>query len=173
MDSHYHQVMKAREGVDGKGTKLYFAYSTILDRAAFEEWRTQHSYEFFDLPQGKVVEAHDVDLVFDFPSRWWGGLVAGLTDKKGAKVFGMLFEIPEKEWPIVQHKEGFITGMCVERKVKVLVDGKEVEAIAFTTDPVRATKQGEISPKFIDALVKGAQQAKLPQAYIEHLKGIL
>src|SRR3712207_6937317 len=45
-----------------------FAYSTILDRAAFEEWRAQHSYDFFELPEGKLAEALDVDLVYDFPS---------------------------------------------------------------------------------------------------------
>ncbi|HEX8436697.1 MAG TPA: gamma-glutamylcyclotransferase, partial [Archangium sp.] len=39
MDSHYDQVMKARNQAETAASKLYFAYSTILDRAAFEEWR--------------------------------------------------------------------------------------------------------------------------------------
>src|SRR4051812_22403669 len=82
MDAHYDQVMKARESA-GQGTKKYFAYSTTLDRAAFEEWRGQHSYDFFDLPKGVVAEAVDIGLVYDFPSRWWGGRVAGLKDAPG------------------------------------------------------------------------------------------
>ena len=45
--------------------RLYFAYSTILDRAAFDEWRLQHSYGDFVLPSGRLAEAADVDLVFD------------------------------------------------------------------------------------------------------------
>ena len=64
--------MKAREAA-GQGSRKYFAFSTVLDRAAFEEWRGQHSYDFFDLPKGAVGEALDVALVYDFPST--GGAV--------------------------------------------------------------------------------------------------
>jgi hypothetical protein len=64
MDSHYDQVMKQRDGA-GQGTRKYFAYSTILDRQAFLEWRSQHGYDFFDLPEGKLAEATDLALVFE------------------------------------------------------------------------------------------------------------
>lgn len=170
MDSHYDQVMKARDAADADATRLYFAYSTILDRAAFEEWRSQHAYEFFDLPEGKLAEALDVGLVYDFPSRWWGGRVAGLREAPGERIFGRLFEIKGKDWPIIQHKEGFVTGMCVERPVRVRVEGKEVEAIAFTTNPKRVATEGPISQRFVEALVRGAQSAGLPADYIEKLR---
>src|SRR5688572_10581749 len=130
MDAHYDQVMTARAQA-GEGTRWYFGYSTILDRAAFEEWRGQHSYDFFDLPKGELAEASDLTLVYDFPSRWWGGRVAGLQDAAGKSVFGLLFAIPEKDWSIIQHKEGVVTGMCVERTVKVKSGDKLVEATAF------------------------------------------
>jgi hypothetical protein len=170
MDSHYDQVMKARDAADPNATRLYFAYSTILDRAAFEEWRSQHAYEFFDLPEGKLAEAVDVELVYDFPSRWWGGRVAGLKDAPGERIFGRLFEIQGKDWPIIQHKEGFVTGMCVERPVRVRVEGREVQAIAFTTNPKRVATEGPISPRFVEALVRGAQSAGLPAEYIAKLR---
>src|SRR5215468_11548993 len=133
MDSHYDQVMKARNTAVTADSKLYFAYSTILDRAAFEEWRGQHGYDFFELPEGKLAEALDVDLVYDFPSRWWGGRVDGLAARKGASVFGRVIEIAGKDWPIIQHKEGAITGMCVERELTVRSEGREQKATAFTT----------------------------------------
>lgn len=170
MDAHYDQVMKARDAADASASRLYFGYSTILDRAAFEEWRAQHSYEFFQLPEGKLAEAAGVELVYDFPSRWWGGRVAGLADAPGHSVFGRLFEIAGKDWPIIQHKEGFVTGMCIERPVRVLVDGQEREATAFTTSPRRASKDGPISPRFIEALVRGAESAGLPASYVERLR---
>lgn len=169
MDAHHDIVMNAREKA-GQGTRLYFAYSTILDRAAFEEWRGQHGYDFFDLPEGKLAEAVDLGLVYDFPSRWWGGRVAGLADAKGRSVWGRLYEISEKDWPIVQHKEGGVTGMSVERPVKVKVDGKLVEATAFTTNPQRASTDGEISPRFVEALVRGATAAGLPEGWISGLR---
>ncbi|MET0405454.1 MAG: gamma-glutamylcyclotransferase [Cystobacter sp.] len=169
MDSHYDQVMKARNTADAGASRLYFAYSTILDRAAFEEWRAQHSYTFFELPEGRLAEALDVDLVYDFPSRWWGGLVAGLADVPGRSVFGLLFEIGGKDWPIIQHKEGAVTHMCVEREVRVRVGGQELTATAFVTSPRRASTEGQVSSRFIEALVRGAKSAGLPPEYIERV----
>ena len=160
--------MKAREQA-GQGTRLYFAYSTILDRDAFVEWRSQHGYDFFDLPEGQLAEAVDVDLVYDFPSRWWGGRVAGLQDRSGARVYGRLFEISEKDWPVIQHKEGAVTGMCVERTVRVRSGGQELEALAFTTNPRRASADGPVSERFVDALVRGARSAGLPPEYVDRL----
>lgn len=168
-DAHYDQVMKAREKADSAGSRLYFAYSTILDRAAFEEWRSQHGYDFFELPEGTLAEAPGVDLVYDFPSRWWGGRVAGLVDAEGSRLFGRLFEIRKKDWPIIQHKEGAVTGMCIEREVKVVVAGEEKLATAFTTNPVRKSSEGPVSPRFVEALVRGAKSAGLPEDYIARL----
>tara|TARA_B110001454_G_scaffold181094_1_gene174969 strand:- start:21088 stop:21612 length:525 start_codon:yes stop_codon:yes gene_type:complete len=170
MDAHYHKVMKAREGITDKGSRLYFAYSGILDREAFDQWLEEHSYQFFQLPEGQVAEAKGIDLIFDFPSRWWGGRVAGLVDKNGASVFGRLFEIPAVNWPVVQHKEGVVTGMSIERTVKVTVDGKEFEATAFVTSPDRASTDGPISQRYIEALISGAKQAQLPENYISSLR---
>jgi gamma-glutamylcyclotransferase len=170
MDSHYDQVMKARGDRQEAPARLYFAYSTVLDRAAFEEWRSQHGYGFFALPEGKVAEALGVDLVYDFPSRWWGGRVAGLADRPGASVFGRLLEIPGKDWPIIQHKEGAITGMCIERDVTVRCEGQEQKATAFTTRPDRASQDGPVSMRFVEALVRGASAAGLPEAYLERIR---
>jgi gamma-glutamylcyclotransferase len=169
MDSHFDQVMKAREEAGG-ASRLYFAYSTILDRAAFDEWKGQHGYEFFALPEGDLAEALDVRLVYDFPSRWWGGRVAGLEDAKGSVIFGRLFSIAGKDWPIIQHKEGAVTGMCVERLVRVRAGGRDHEATAFATNPARAVQDGPISARFIEALVRGARSAGLPADYVRSLE---
>jgi hypothetical protein len=169
MGAHYDQVMNARAKA-GAGTRLYFAYSTVLDRPAFDEWRAQHSYQWFDLPAGTLAEARDVGLVYDFPSRWWGGRVAGLADRPGASVHGVLFEIAEKDWPIVQHKEGGVTGMCVERPVTVRAGGRELEATAFTTNPARARTEGPVSEQFVEALERGAKSAGLPAAWVAGLR---
>lgn len=172
MDSHFDQVMAARRAAEAAGAppRLYFAYSTVLDREAFDEWRKQHAYEFFQLPAGEVAEALDVTLVYDFPSRWWGGRVAGLADASGSSIFGRLFEVPGPDWPIVQHKEGAITGMCVERTVRVRAGGRELEAIAFTTRPERRSSDGPVSARFVDALVRGAESAGLPEDYVRRLR---
>ena len=171
MDAHFEQVMRLRTDLARRAAppRLYFAYSTVLDRIAFEAWRAEHGYGSFDLPEGVVAEALDVDLVYDFPSRWWGGRVAGLADWPGASVFGRLFTVSGDDWPIVQHKEGAITGMSVERPVGVLAGGERLEATAFTTNPERASLEGPVSPRFVEALVRGARAAGLPGPYVARL----
>lgn len=173
MDAHYDQVMRARQALKAAleaPARLYFAYSTILDRAAFEEWRGQHNYGFFDLPAGQVGEAEDLDLVYDFASRWWGGRVAGLTTAPGSVVWGRVFEVAAVDWPIVEHKEGAITGMCIERQVSVRTDGKVVTATAFTTRPERASTLGPVSLRFIEALARGATSAGLPADWVTKIR---
>ena len=170
MDAHHDIVMKARAAA-GEGTVRYFAYSTILDRAAFLEWRDQHGYDFFELPTGEAGEVQDMSLVYDFPSRWWGGRVAGLADAKGARVCGLVFEISQKDWPIIQHKEGGVTGMSVEKPVKVkLASGQLIDAVAFATNPARQSSDGPVSARFVEALVRGARSAGLSEAWVESLK---
>jgi len=169
VDAHYEQVMAARQRLADGPPRAYFAYSTILDPAAFEEWRQQHGYDFFRLPAGIRAEALDVGLVYDFPSRWWGGRVAGLEDRPGAVVPGLLFEIAPRDWPIVQHKEGFITQMCTEREVRVRTPEGERVATAFTTAPARRSLDGPVSPRFVEALVRGARAAGLPESWVAEL----
>jgi hypothetical protein len=172
MDAHFDQVMRLRAELERRAAppRRYFAYSTVLDRIALEAWRTEHGYATFDLPEGTLAEALDVDLVYDFPSRWWGGRVAGLADRPGAAVFGRLFTVAGVDWPIVQHKEGAITGMCVERPVWVVADGARLEATAFTTNPERASLEGPVSARFVEALVRGARAAGLPRDYLARLE---
>jgi hypothetical protein len=170
MDSHFDMVMRERERAQAAPPVRYFAYSTILDRAAFEEWRGQHSYESFDLPAGRAARALGVGLVYDFPSRWWGGRVAGLADQPGAEVHGLLFEIAGVDWPIIRHKEGAITNMAVERPVRVRVGDEELDAVAFATRPERKSSDGPVSQRFVEALVRGARSAGLPEAWLAELE---
>jgi gamma-glutamylcyclotransferase len=170
MDSHHDQVQQLRAQAKDQPPRLYFAYSTILDRAAFEQWRGEHGYMSFELPQGQNAEALDIGLVYDFPSRWWGGRVAGLADEPGNKVHGVLFEIAGADWPIVQHKEGAVTGMSVEREVRVQAGGAERKATAFTTNPARARRDGPVSSRFVEAIERGARAAGLPGPWLQALR---
>lgn len=165
MDAHYDQVMRARAQAT-PGERLYFGYSTVLDRAALDAWKAQHSYDFFTLPSGIAAQAVDVAPVFDFPSRFWGGRVLGLADALGSTVHGLLFKVRGEDWPVVQHKEGAVTGMCIEREVRVRVNGSEVAATAFVTAPARRSTTGPVSAPFVEALLRGLHDASLPAEYV-------
>jgi gamma-glutamylcyclotransferase len=169
MDAHYDQVQQARARMTNE-PRWYFAYTTSLDIEAFENWKSQHGYSEFSLPVGTVTKADGYSLTFNFPSRFWGGRVAALEPVNGSAVWGMLFSIAGKDWPIIQHKEGVITGMSVERSVEVLLDGKVVNATAFVTNPNRVSTEGPVSQEFVAALVRGAKASGLPQAWIETLE---
>src|SRR5260370_29838607 len=153
MDSHYDLVMQRRAELERQGAppRRYFAYSTVLDHAAFEGWSAQHAYGFFQLPEGIVAEALDLDLVYDFPSRWWGGRVAGLADRPGTTVFGRLCEIAGADWPIVQHKEGLITAMCVERPGRLRAGGVRLPSTSVATPPAHSPPHRRPSPRFVAA----------------------
>ena len=60
--------------------------------------------------------------------------------------------------------------MSVERAVRVRVGSEEREAVAFTTRPERASLDGPISARFIEALVRGARDAGLPGDYVAGLQ---
>jgi hypothetical protein len=169
MDAHHDQVLRRRAEQADAPPRLYFAYSTILDAGAFAEWKSQHGYETFELPPGRQAVAEDLALVYDFPSRWWGGRVAGLVDRAGSQVHGIVFTIAGPDWPILQHKEGQVTNMCVERPVKVRIGDELVEATAFTTNPARRSLEGPVSGRFVEALARGARSAGLPAAWVEEV----
>ena len=67
-------------------------------------------------------------------------------------------------------KEGAVTGMCVERPVTLLVEGQALQATAFTTNPLRASTEGPVSPRFVESLARGAAAAGLPAEWVASLK---
>jgi hypothetical protein len=83
----------------------------------------------------------------------------------------VVFEIAPKDWPIIQHKEGAITRMCVEREVRVRLPAGERLATAFTTAPERKSLDGAVSPRFVEALIRGARAAGLPEGWVASLSG--
>ena len=54
--------------------------------------------------------------------------------------------------------------------MRVRVEGQELQATAFGPAPRRASTEGPISQRFIEALVRGAQSAGLPADYLERLR---
>ena len=144
----------------------YFCYSSSLDSEAFQEWKASHGYESFALPKGQAATALGVAYVFDFPSRYWGGRVlslAKLTDAaQPADVHGLLFEISDSSWPVVQHKEGVVTGSMIEMPVQVLCGSKILMATAFVTNPERVSVEGPVSLKFLETVLKAYESSGLP-----------
>lgn len=150
--------------------RAYFAYSPLIDPSTFEDWRRKNGYGTFQMPEGEVAEAVDVDLAFDYASVRWGGRIASLVKKPGRSVHGKLFLIPTDAWSMIQHAEGARGAKFVELPVQVRSGGRTVAATAFGTHPDRTTSKGPVSEQYALALAKAAEAAKLPNSYVLRLK---
>ncbi|MBS1983867.1 MAG: gamma-glutamylcyclotransferase [Bdellovibrionales bacterium] len=150
----------------------YFAYSSALDAEAFDVWKNQHGFSHYTLPAGRLGQALDVELVFDFPSRFWGGRALGLAPAPGKRVEGMLLAIEDAHWGIVQHKEGVVTGSAVELPVQVqLPESNEIiAATAFVTNPTRRSTDGPVSEMFLQAVRRAYQTRGLSAAALQALE---
>lgn len=148
----------------------YFAYSTILDPETFARWKAEQKLPDFQLPEGQVAEAEDVDLVFNLHAPRWGGRIASLVKAPGRSVSGKLFRIPEADWAAVRRAEGAGEGGFQEVPVRVRAGSQVVDAVAFAAAPDRITLQGPVSESYAVALARGAEAAGLPRAYWERLK---
>jgi len=153
-----------------RGERIYFAYSPLIDPATFDDWKRKNGYPSFQLPEGEVAEAVDMDLVYDYSSPRWGGRIAGLTKKPGRSVFGRLYRIRAEDWPIIQHAEGGRGDKFAEIAVAVRAGGKQVQAVAFSTHPNRATTKGPVSESYAKALATAAERARLPAEYAARLR---
>lgn len=154
----------------GAAGRPYFAYSALLDPETFARRMKEEGHASFKLPEGKVGEAQDVEIIFNFHSPKWGGRIASLVPMKGHSVFGRVFELAAADWAIVQKVEGGRSGNFQELNVRVKVDGKVIQAVALGAAPERATTSGPVSEDYANALARGAEAAGLPRAYSEKLK---
>jgi len=150
--------------------RLYFAYSVLLDPETFALRMKEGGHPTFRLPEGKVGQAQDVDLVFNFHSPKWGGRIASLTPSPGHSVYGRVHVLKDTDFAIVRDAEGAKSGTFQELTVQVKVDGQLLQAVAFGTAPGRATTSGPVSESYANTLARGAEAAGLPRAYWEKLK---
>lgn len=150
--------------------RLYFAYSVLLDPETFALRMKEGGHATFRLPEGRVGEAQDVDIVFNFHSPKWGGRIASLVAMPGHSVFGKVLALKDSDWAIVREAEGARSGAFVELPVQVKVDGQPIAATALAAAPGRTTTSGPVSEPYANALARGAEAAGLPKAYWEKLK---
>jgi hypothetical protein len=120
------------------------------------------------LPAPAGAQLRDFELVFDAPSAKWDGRVAALHRKRGASVYGLMYALTPAQLSAV---ERWRAGE-VKLEVAVKADGsaKAVKAVAFEPPSASRSTTGPVSETFLAALVRGAEQARLPADYVERLK---
>lgn len=148
--------------------RALFAFSPLIDPAAFDEWKRSHGHAALQLPPGEVAEAVGVDLVYSCPSKKWGGRIAALTPVAGKSVFGKLFRIRPEDWAAIVEAETGRGEKLAELEVQVRAGGKMIPATAFA--PRAPSTDGPVSESYARALAKAAEAARLPADYVDRLK---
>ena len=149
---------------------LYFAYGSVLSRRHLGEWAAEHGVDARLFARGAPAVLRGYRLAFDVESRFWSGRVADIVEDKDGVVHGVLFEIPPMAKDAVLRKEGVPTGLFLEVPVTVEVDGKQVQAKAFSARPEKRSEAGPPSGRYMQYLLEGAQERGLPEPWQAELK---
>jgi hypothetical protein len=150
---------------------IYFAYGANMNPAQMTERSPGHR---------TIGVARLMDHRLHFPSfsPTWRCASASITPSAGDAVFGVLYEVPLNDVPILHHQAGYNPDGAPEanrhmvREVTVLrVRGSEpVKAITYVAVPDGTTALP--SRAYMDAVMDGARYHGLPRAYLVVLNAI-
>jgi gamma-glutamylcyclotransferase (GGCT)/AIG2-like uncharacterized protein YtfP len=87
-------------------------------------------------------------------------------------VWGVLYELSDKDLDTLDHKEGYGWAYTREQKnVRLAIDGSKRDAIVYT---VLAKERSEVSPsrEYLDCLIVAAGHHAFPSDYIAMLEAI-
>jgi cation transport regulator ChaC len=146
--------------------KLYFAYGSNLYLKQLVE-RLERK-----ISPIQVVFMADMELFFPRSSIKQDGGVASFRGAKGKKLWGALFEVTESDLDKLDIKEGAKSvPKSYERKQVAVYDesGNEYNALTY-----EAVVEGKYLPSraYMQKIISGAEECKLPKEYIQHLKNI-
>ena len=151
----------------------WFVYGSSLDAAAFAAWARDHGYRLPDLSRARPARLRDHRLVFDAPSRMWGGPVASLAPSPGDEVEGLAVPMPGGARGLVDHKEGAVSGLYEPFEVTLDTADGPVHALAFRVAAERRLPaDGPPSPGYLEVMLRGARAAGLSPAWIERLESL-
>jgi len=150
---------------------LYFAYGSNMNSEDLKIWCRAHQTEI-RLKNPKVASLPDYKLAFTHNSKRRSGGTADIVREAGGIVWGVLFETDEASLRNIDKKEGWtgdLSQSAYKRiEVTVLVDGKLVPDVIN----YEVIKKAKYRPNkaYLDVIVKGAEDHRLPEAYIENLR---
>ena len=150
---------------------IYFAYGSNMNPGQMAERCPEHR---------TIGVARLVDHRLCFPrfSRTWSCAAAGIEPSGGNAVWGVLYEIPPNDIPVLNHHEGYDPQGPVAQNKHIL---REVEVLRMGgSEPVKAMTYFAV-PDGTDAIPSAAYMAKiidgalyhgLPKAYVAALQNI-
>ncbi len=123
------------------------------------------------LKPGELVEALDVDLVYDVLHSGWRGRIARLVDAPGRTVWGRLKEVAPEAVDSMRQLEASLSQSTEARRVRVrTATGVLHTATALSAPAAYLTTDGPVSEQFMTTLAIAAEKAALPPDYVDRLR---
>jgi cation transport regulator ChaC len=142
---------------------LYFAYGSNMN---IKQMRSR--IENNDIEPIHIVLLDNYKLIFPRKSINQKGGVASIIKEKGEEVYGVIYNLNNKEIEILDKYEG--EGTAYDKiNIDVLIEGKKKSCMTYI-----AKKEGEFLPskEYLKKIIAGAEMNKLPNNYINFLKNI-
>ena len=139
----------------------YFAYGSNMDLNRLSG-RIQRK------PEGKAGYLEDLTLVFNkIDSNRLGAGFANIKSAVGECVHGVIFDLTESEFKILDGCEGVASGDYYRKTMSIHTDSKNIEAIAYIACPSRVNDKLLPTREYLSHLLAGRDY--LPEAYFNNL----
>lgn len=159
---------------DTKGLdKYYFAYGSNM---SLEQMQERCGKDNFKTVGAAIIKDYQLAFRRRSGNKWCNKGVADLKGKDGFKTYGVLYKINKYALEELDYNEGYQEGReksmnsynREERKVILLESGKSSNAMCYFANPQNDFIQP--SKKYLDTLIRGAEENGLPEEAIENIK---
>ncbi len=146
---------------------VYFAYGSNMSRRQMQERCPDHECI------GKAV-LKDYALCFPRTSHIRHCGVAGLMEKPGAEVWGVVYRLHDRDLAALDRREGYDTARSfhenryTRQSLRVLMDDRAIDCFVY----VARHEPGLHNPsaEYLSAIIEGAEENSLPPDYVAALK---
>jgi gamma-glutamylcyclotransferase (GGCT)/AIG2-like uncharacterized protein YtfP len=124
---------------------VYFAYGSNLDWQNWSEFCARHGADPRCMTPIAPALLPDVELVFNYRSVLREGGALNIRPRKGQVVHGVLYDVDERGWEVLDLKESVAAG-CYERirSVAITGGGQITPVVTYVVTPARI--EGFVAP---------------------------
>jgi len=142
---------------------VYFAYGSNLDRDNWAEFCARYDADPDCMKPLGTALLPDCELVFNYRSVLRAGGALNIRQRKGHYVHGVLFEVNERGWQILDIKESVAIG-CYRRisHAAITAGGRTVPVMTYQVTPQR--QEGFVAPsaEYVQIVSRGLNAFGLP-----------
>jgi cation transport regulator ChaC len=146
---------------------LYFAYGSNMWREQMRQRCPDH-----ELIGSAVLKDHALCFPRTSPVRNCG--VAGLVEREGAEVWGVVYRLNDRDLATLDRREGYDPSKPAHenrynrRSVRVLMNGATTDCLTYFARPEKGTHVP--NAEYMTAIITGAVENGLPVEYVAALK---